>query len=79
MEFKPFVYIAGAGLSNPDYITVKTARIIKTCDVVIYDNLLDNSILNTCKNGCIKLYAGKSAGSHYMKQEEINSLIIEYA
>ncbi len=40
MEFKPFVYIAGAGPSNPDYITVKTARIIKTCDVVIYDNLL---------------------------------------
>lgn len=79
MEFKPFVYIAGAGPSNPDYITVKTARIIKTCDVVIYDNLLDNSILNACKSSCIKLYAGKSAGSHYMKQEEINNLIIDYA
>lgn len=79
MNKKPFVYIAGAGPGNKSYITVKVLELIKKCDVVIYDNLIDNTILDNCKKDCVKIYAGKSSGHHSMKQEEINALIVSEA
>ena len=75
----PFVYIAGAGPGNPDLITLKALKAIEESDVIIYDNLIDDSVLSNAKESSVKIYAGKSAGSHYMKQDEINSLIIEQA
>ena len=79
MNKKPFVYITGAGPGNKDYITVRVLELIKECDVVIYDNLIDSTILDNCKKDCVKIYAGKSSGHHYMKQEEINALIVSEA
>lgn len=75
----PFVYIAGAGPGNPDLITLKALKAIEESDVIIYDNLIDDSVLSNAKESSVKIYAGKSAGSHYMKQDEINGLIIEHA
>ncbi|MCJ7854940.1 uroporphyrinogen-III C-methyltransferase [Lachnospiraceae bacterium NSJ-143] len=79
MNKKPFVYIAGAGPGDPDLITVRALHVLKECDTVIYDSLMDSSLLLNCRTDCKKIYAGKSAGKHYMKQEEINSLIISEA
>lgn len=76
---KRYVYIAGAGPGNPEYMTIRTLELLKSCDVVIYDNLVDESVLDNCKENCEKIYAGKSAGHHSMKQDEINDLIIEKA
>ena len=76
---KPFVYIAGAGPGNPKYMTIRTMEALKQCDVVIYDNLVDETVLYNCPDGCEKIYAGKAAGHHYMKQEEITALIVKKA
>lgn len=74
-----FVYIAGAGPGDPELVTVKTRTLLSSCDVVIYDSLLDPSLLSLCRPDCEILYAGKRAGVHSMRQEEINSLIVKKA
>lgn len=73
------VYLVGAGPGNPDLITKKGLDYLKKCDVVIYDRLISNALLNYVKEECIKIYVGKQAGNHYLKQDEINQLLIQQA
>ena len=73
------VYFIGAGPGDCGLITLKGAEKLKICDVVIYDRLANEELLKMLKPGCQKIYAGKEAGKHYKKQEEINSLLIKHA
>lgn len=73
------VYFIGAGPGEEGLLTLKGAEKLKTCDVVIYDRLASEGLLKMLKPGCKKIYAGKQAGRHYREQEEINSLLTEYA
>ncbi|MEE1353826.1 MAG: uroporphyrinogen-III C-methyltransferase [Acutalibacteraceae bacterium] len=79
MEGHPFVYLAGAGPGNPDYTTKRTRDLLKDCDVVIYDYLADETLLSLCRPDCEKLYAGKRAGHHSMRQDEITALLLRKA
>ena len=72
------VYIAGAGIGEK-YISVYCLELVKSCDVIIYDRLIDSSILEYAKSDCVKIYAGKAENKHSMKQSEINSLIVSMA
>ena len=73
------VSIVGAGPGKEELLTQKALQCIKKADVIIYDNLISPSILNEAKISGKLIYVGKRAGAHYMKQEEINQLIIKYA
>jgi len=76
---KPFVYIAGAGPGDASLTSVRVCELIKECDAVIYDRLIDDSLLLLCAKNTEKIYAGKAALSHSMKQEDINNLIAKKA
>lgn len=76
---KGFVYIAGAGPGNRDYLTLKTQYVLSICDCVIYDSLIDQDVLNEVPIGCEKIYVGKRKGQHSKKQAEINELLVEKA
>jgi uroporphyrinogen III methyltransferase/synthase len=71
--------LVGAGPGDPELITLKGIKLLKTCDVVIYDRLASEQLLEYLKDDCIKIYVGKSAGNHSKKQEEINQIIVENA
>ncbi len=73
------VYFIGAGPGDEGLITLRGIEKLKICDVVIYDRLTNKEFLKLLKPGCKKIYAGKQAGRHYMKQEEINKILTEYA
>lgn len=73
------VYLVGAGPGDPGLITQKGISLLKKCDVVIYDRLVSARLLNYVKKGCKKIYVGKTVGSHTIKQEEINRIIVENA
>ena len=73
------VYFIGAGPGDKGLITLKGIEKLKICDVVIYDRLANEEFLRFLKPGCIKIYAGKQAGRHYIQQEEINQILTEYA
>ncbi|OWT33174.1 uroporphyrinogen-III C-methyltransferase [Methanobrevibacter sp. 87.7] len=73
------VYLVGAGPGDIDLITVKAVKILKKADVVLYDYLSNNEILDYAPEDAKRIYVGKKAGSHYKKQNEINELIIKEA
>ena len=73
------VYIIGAGPGDEGLLTVKGLQCLKLADVVIYDYLVNPVMLENSPQDCIKIYAGKKAGDHTMKQELINEEIVKHA
>lgn len=72
------VYLVGAGAGDVGLLTLRARELLQAADVVIYDRLADNAILNFCA-GAKKIYVGKAAGKHTLKQTEINQLLVEEA
>ncbi|MBR5913360.1 MAG: uroporphyrinogen-III C-methyltransferase [Selenomonadaceae bacterium] len=70
------VYLIGAGAGDVGLLTIKAREILEIADVVIYDRLADEKILNYSPNAK-KIYVGKSAGQHTLTQDEINKLLVE--
>ena len=73
------VYLVGAGPGDPGLLTVKGLDCLKNADVVVYDRLLDDSLLDAARPNANKIYVGKSAHCHSMGQETINRLLVEKA
>jgi uroporphyrin-III C-methyltransferase len=70
------VYIVGAGPGDPELITIKALNKLKEADVVVYDRLINDDLLDYCKIGCEKIFVGKESGYHPIKQEEITKILI---
>ncbi|WP_271713238.1 uroporphyrinogen-III C-methyltransferase [Anaeromicropila herbilytica] len=73
------VYLVGAGPGDIDLLTRKGERLLRTCEVVIYDRLVSMELLDFVPKTCERIYVGKTVGNHAMKQEEINEIIIKKA
>ncbi|HKD77036.1 MAG TPA: SAM-dependent methyltransferase, partial [Ktedonobacterales bacterium] len=73
------VFLIGAGPGDPDLITVKGLRCLRAADVVIYDRLIDLSLLDEARPDATLIYAGKGPRCHTVAQEEINDLLIVHA
>jgi uroporphyrinogen III methyltransferase/synthase len=73
------VYLVGAGPGDPGLITVKGLACLKLADVVVYDRLVDESILNEARHGAEKIYVGKADRLHILEQDSINQLLLEKA
>ena len=71
-------YIIGAGPSA-ELITAEGLAILKRADVIIYDRLLDEKLLLEARDDAILVPVGKRYHRHLKSQEEINSLLVEYA
>lgn len=74
---KKMAYLVGAGPGAADLITLRGRELIKQCDVLIYDALVGEQLVGLAKTACHKIYVGKRAGHHSMKQEEISKLLVE--
>jgi uroporphyrinogen III methyltransferase/synthase len=72
------VYLIGAGPGDPGLITVRGAELLAAADVVIYDYLANEKLLDYCPR-VEKIYVGKKGANHAMPQEQINQLLIEKA
>lgn len=70
------VYLTGAGPGDAGLLTVKAREILEAADVVIYDRLADEKILGYATRA-EKIYVGKAAGRHTLRQDEINNLLVE--
>jgi len=71
--------LVGAGPGDPGLITVKGLHCLRQADVVIYDRLVDESILNEVRPEAERIYVGKSSNHHTLEQNEINRLLVEKA
>jgi uroporphyrin-III C-methyltransferase len=73
------VYLVGAGPGDPDLLTVKAARLLKTADVVLHDDLVAPRILKLVSARAQIQNVGKRCGKKKISQEEINFLMIGWA
>ena len=73
------VYLIGAGPGDPDLLTVKAARVLSECDVVLYDRLVGPSILALARPDAELIHVGKHAGEQEHTQDRIFSLLLEHA
>ncbi len=73
------VYLVGAGPGDPGLITVKGLACLKQADVVVYDRLVDESILHEARSDAEKIYVGKASDHHTLEQGMINQLLIQKA
>ncbi len=75
----PKVYLVGAGPGDPDLLTVRALRLIQSVEVVVYDRLVSEPILDLIPTGATRIFAGKAARNHHMPQSEINDLLVSLA
>lgn len=73
------VWLVGAGPGDVSLMTLKGRDVLAEADVVVYDALVRGGMMSLMPEGAELIYAGKRAGNHTMRQEEINSLLLEKA
>lgn len=73
------VWLVGAGPGAKELVTRKCLSCIRQADVIVYDSLATDTLLNEAKKDAELIYAGKRASNHHLKQEETNELLIRKA
>ncbi|HVM67914.1 MAG TPA: uroporphyrinogen-III C-methyltransferase, partial [Acidimicrobiales bacterium] len=72
------VALVGAGPGDPGLLTVRGAALLRAADVVLYDSLAEQSLLDLAPPGAERRFVGKTPGAP-MPQEEINALLVAHA
>lgn len=73
------VYLIGAGPGDPELITAKGLRLLRKCDVVLYDSLIPSELVVWLPAHVERTYVGKRGGRPSMTQDEINQRMLELA
>lgn len=73
------VVIIGAGPGDPDLLTLKAVRALKSADVVLYDCLVGDGVLEHARREAVLVDVGKRAGKPSTQQAEINAEMIRHA
>ena len=71
-------YIIGAGPGDPELLTLKAYKILQKANVVLYDALISEEILEIIPKSVFKIYVGKRKHNHSLPQDEINNLLQKY-
>jgi len=80
MNFKkPKLTVVGAGPGDVDLITIKAIKVLKTADVVLYDALVNEELLDFINPEAEQIFVGKRRGFYNYQQEQINELIVTRA
>jgi uroporphyrin-III C-methyltransferase len=73
------VYLVGAGPGDPELLTLKALRVLKTADVILHDELVGSEILSLVPATAQVHNVGKRCGRKSATQAEINALLVNYA
>lgn len=79
MKKQPKLTLVGAGPGDPDLISIKGMKALTKADAVLYDALTHPDLLAYAPETAPKVFVGKRAGQHSLKQDDINLLILEHA
>lgn len=73
------VYLIGAGPGDPELLTLKAARLIRKADVVLYDALVADAVLDLARPHALLVDVGKRAGDRRISQQDINRMMVQFA
>ncbi|XP_062024312.1 S-adenosyl-L-methionine-dependent uroporphyrinogen III methyltransferase, chloroplastic-like isoform X2 [Rosa rugosa] len=73
------VFLVGTGPGDPELLTLKAVRVIQSADLLLYDRLVSNDVLDFVASDARLVYVGKTAGYHSRTQEEIHELLLSFA
>jgi len=73
------VYLVGAGPGDPGLLTVRGLELLRKAEVVIYDRLVNPSLLQGAPPEALRIYVGKHTGTPCLSQEQISTLLIVHA
>lgn len=73
------VHLVGAGPGDPELLTLKALRLLQEADIVYYDRLVSDEILNLIRRDADRVPVGKRKGNHSVPQDEIHELLIRSA
>ncbi len=73
------VVLVGAGPGDPELITLRGLRWLRRAEVIVYDQLATSDLLDEAPEDALRIFAGKSAGRHYLEQSAINAILIHHA
>ncbi|PQJ79417.1 uroporphyrinogen-III C-methyltransferase [Polaribacter porphyrae] len=75
----PKLTVVGAGPGDVDLITLKAVKVLKKADVVLYDALVNEELLDFINPNAEIIFVGKRRGCYRYQQEQINDLIVARA
>jgi len=75
----PRLTVVGAGIGDPELITLKGVKALRSAEVVLYDALVSEELLDHAPPSAVRVYVGKRRGAKACTQDEINERIVVYA
>lgn len=73
------VHIVGAGPGDPELLTIKALRLLQQADIVFYDKLVGEGVMDLIRRDADRVSVGKSKGNHSVPQTEIHDLLVSAA
>lgn len=73
------VTLVGAGPGDAELLTLKAVRALQSADVILFDALVSDDVLELARREARRMLVGKRGGKRSCRQEEINALMVKFA
>ena len=76
---KGVVHLVGAGPGDPELLTLKALRLLSEADVIVYDRLVGDGVMDLARRDADRFDVGKQRSNHSVPQDQIHHLLLEQA